>query len=403
MKNKWTFGALGGICLLALGLLLSPANAADLGGDCCADLEERVAELEATTVTKGNSRVKVQITGRVSQALVWTDFDEYSDYSIGENSNAPSFIGVAGTYVISPRMKAKVYFQLGLGGYEANLITGGYGHIEGDTHGLYTRQAWFALEHESLGTVTLGKVKQATDGISQADRSRSWVASTPMTLRPITGPGIGEVIEMDGTRANAVRYDSPDLKGFWVSASMGPTNTDAMGNTDGTWWDVAARYWGTVGNFDLAAGVGYREGIWIEDDSLVGVPLGVSIDGMPKVLSASGSIMHKPSGLFVNASYGNMDLDVVPVDITAYAAKVGVEVPWLKSSGKGFGASDTKTTVFLEYGKWDLSDLMLPDADYWGAGLVQTWGPVDVYVSGRRYDLFEDDATVVMAGGSVNF
>ena len=28
------------------------AFAADLGGDCCADLEERVAELEATTVDK---------------------------------------------------------------------------------------------------------------------------------------------------------------------------------------------------------------------------------------------------------------------------------------------------------------------------------------------------------------
>ncbi|MFW2391305.1 MAG: porin, partial [Methyloceanibacter sp.] len=35
----------------------TPANAADFGGDCCADLEERVAELEATTVRKGNKKV----------------------------------------------------------------------------------------------------------------------------------------------------------------------------------------------------------------------------------------------------------------------------------------------------------------------------------------------------------
>ncbi|RTL61093.1 MAG: porin, partial [Hyphomicrobiales bacterium] len=36
----------------AVGILLSlgSAKAADLGGNCCADLEERVAELEATTV-----------------------------------------------------------------------------------------------------------------------------------------------------------------------------------------------------------------------------------------------------------------------------------------------------------------------------------------------------------------
>jgi hypothetical protein len=35
-----------------------PAKAADLGGDCCADLEDRVAELEATTVRKGNKKVR---------------------------------------------------------------------------------------------------------------------------------------------------------------------------------------------------------------------------------------------------------------------------------------------------------------------------------------------------------
>ena len=38
----------------AAGVLSTGAYAADLGGDCCADLEERVAELEATTVRKGN-------------------------------------------------------------------------------------------------------------------------------------------------------------------------------------------------------------------------------------------------------------------------------------------------------------------------------------------------------------
>jgi hypothetical protein len=39
---------------IATGLGMKTASSADLGGDCCADLEERVAELEATTVRKGN-------------------------------------------------------------------------------------------------------------------------------------------------------------------------------------------------------------------------------------------------------------------------------------------------------------------------------------------------------------
>jgi hypothetical protein len=46
---------LGGFAMMGA----SPAKAADLGSDCCADLEERVAELEATTVRKGNKKVSV--------------------------------------------------------------------------------------------------------------------------------------------------------------------------------------------------------------------------------------------------------------------------------------------------------------------------------------------------------
>ncbi len=58
----------------AAGLFsLTPANAADLGGDCCADLEERVAELEATTVRKGNRKMSLTVSGRVNRALMWYD------------------------------------------------------------------------------------------------------------------------------------------------------------------------------------------------------------------------------------------------------------------------------------------------------------------------------------------
>ncbi|MGW8207195.1 MAG: porin, partial [Hyphomicrobiaceae bacterium] len=47
--KKYGFGAAVAAGLLAGGLSASSAQAADFGGDCCADLEERIAELEATT------------------------------------------------------------------------------------------------------------------------------------------------------------------------------------------------------------------------------------------------------------------------------------------------------------------------------------------------------------------
>ena len=58
-----------GFCVMGVVIFAQkPARAADLGGDCCADLEERVAELEATTVRKGNNKVTVQIYGKVNEA-----------------------------------------------------------------------------------------------------------------------------------------------------------------------------------------------------------------------------------------------------------------------------------------------------------------------------------------------
>jgi hypothetical protein len=59
--------------LAASGLMLGssiPAQAADLGGDCCADLEERIADLEATTARKGNGKVKLTVYGKVNEGVI---------------------------------------------------------------------------------------------------------------------------------------------------------------------------------------------------------------------------------------------------------------------------------------------------------------------------------------------
>ena len=66
----------------------SPAKAADLGGDCCADLEERVAELEATTVRKGNRKVSVTLSGFVAHNVMWWDDGVRSDTYIGDGGNS---------------------------------------------------------------------------------------------------------------------------------------------------------------------------------------------------------------------------------------------------------------------------------------------------------------------------
>src|SRR6476646_7992505 len=74
-----------------------PAKAADLGGDCCADLEDRVAELEATTVRKGNKKVSVQIYGKVNYATeFWNDGAEQNMYTV-DNYNESTRTGIKGS------------------------------------------------------------------------------------------------------------------------------------------------------------------------------------------------------------------------------------------------------------------------------------------------------------------
>src|SRR5213596_218225 len=74
------------------GVALPSAKAADLGGDCCADLEERVAELEATTARKGNKKVSVEVYGKVNQAVMWWDDGaEKNTYVIENGYNSTRF------------------------------------------------------------------------------------------------------------------------------------------------------------------------------------------------------------------------------------------------------------------------------------------------------------------------
>src|SRR5690606_36420981 len=81
--NKYSLSALAAAGLLAGGLATS-ANAADLGGNCCADLEERIAELEATTARKGNRKVSLTVSGWVGQQVMWWDDGFESNTYVGD-------------------------------------------------------------------------------------------------------------------------------------------------------------------------------------------------------------------------------------------------------------------------------------------------------------------------------
>src|SRR5450631_1067640 len=96
MMRKLSLSALVAAGLLVGGLSAGSASAADLGGNCCADLEERVAELEATTARKGNRKVSLQIYGQVSETVMWWNDGKASNTYVQENNAVKNILGFTG-------------------------------------------------------------------------------------------------------------------------------------------------------------------------------------------------------------------------------------------------------------------------------------------------------------------
>src|SRR5262249_23680889 len=92
---------------LAVGIALStgPILAADLGASCCADLEERIAELEATTASKGNRKISLAISGSVNRVVLWWDDGRSSGTYYGlDSGNLTSRLLFNGRAKITPKV-----------------------------------------------------------------------------------------------------------------------------------------------------------------------------------------------------------------------------------------------------------------------------------------------------------
>jgi Gram-negative porin len=89
--------AAAGVAIIMGAYSDAPGKAADLGGDCCSDLEERVAELEATTVRKGNKKVSVTLYGQVNKAVLWWDDDAEKNTYVVDNNYESSRFGFKGS------------------------------------------------------------------------------------------------------------------------------------------------------------------------------------------------------------------------------------------------------------------------------------------------------------------
>jgi hypothetical protein len=366
--------------LTAAGLYLgsagmAPAQAADLGGDCCADLEERVAELEATAARKGNRKVSLTIAGQVAtQLMYWSDGgsdrrvksfgktdntegtdpvgSDGSDLYIVDNTATlgGSGFNFSGTAKINPSLTAGFFLAIGLDSGARSAGSGpafaaptnnkGVSQIDDDGSGApadslvsLTYANWY-LDHKQLGRLTVGRANTATAGVSTIDLGGAgviananisyWngnmflIADDTMLWAQWGSIMGGNPIAGSGlSRGNVISYSSPVFGGFSFAAAWGENDI----------WDAALRYAGEFSGFRVAAGVGYISNSTGFGDQVPDIPAN---DGFsqPGVWKGSASVLHVGTGLFLSGTYVERDHDNDRPNGTLWYLQGGISKNW---------------------------------------------------------------------------
>lgn len=294
---------------LAAGSVSTAANAADLGGDCCADLEERVAVLEATTARKGNRKVTITISGWVTQQILgWDDgidTDAYVGGSAGDLGNRLHFDGSA---KINSDWSAGYMLRLNVNN------THGFSQTAKDDDagaGISVLNSNLWIKSETYGRIRLGRQSHASDDawvdlsgagsifaanlvtfdgnsfnlIAKGSNVRT--AATWGTVGWCQTVGLGIYNDCGGDRTDSIRYDTPTVAGFTLSASWGEDD----------FWDVALRHSGEVGDFKITSSAAYQ---W-NDDNRYGTAFTTDF------YQVNFAFLHQSTGIFGSVHYGYED------------------------------------------------------------------------------------------------
>jgi hypothetical protein len=389
------------------------------GGSCCADLEERIAELEATTARKGNRKVSLTISGQVHTAVMaWDDGDRSDVYVVDVPNVGGTLFNFNGNAKISPSLTAGFHIQVGLDkGARSHQVTASDddGGATGDSALVITLANWY-LDHQSLGRLTVGRANSATAGITGIDLGGIGVAANVNIgywNRAFDANGTGSTWgELMGgntvngstlSRGNFVTYTSPTVGGFSLGAAFGENDV----------WDVALRYAGEFSGFRLAAGIGYINNGSGTGEVVPDVPGSDSSDG-PSQWKGSASVLHIASGVFVNGAYINQDNGVTGADnTTMWMIQGGIAKNWTGLGNTVLYGEYAKVTDAVLGGNFGTQDFDgYGRAEVWGLGIVQHLdaAAMELYLSYRNYsgkDVTEGDKAqdmdVVMGGARIRF
>jgi predicted porin len=442
MERVWGLreGWLISVAAMTIGGWALPVAAADLGGNCCADLEERVAELEATTARKGNRKVSLTISGWVSEQLAWWDDGTEKNVYVGTNPVEQSRFKFAGSAKISQDWSAGYTLEIGVFGANG----GKWDQFNPDgisgPNSLVVRKSSWNLQNRTYGKVTVGQDATATyhllddadttltrsfyDGEGAPDyqaaffvrdRTGNFISSGGSNLRwSDVLRGFNNSTPGDDGRRNIVRYDSPEFSGFSVSTAWGEDDI----------WDIAAIYEGGFGDFVVNARAGYGHSSDEKSTVCHTGPAGFTADC--EWWGVSGLIQHKPTGLYVFSGYGEQIDNTRAENAGANAALVdkkdqvwyiqtGIEKKWTPFGKTNFFGQYREDTPGSNVTGGTLRT-QSADVHFWAAGMAQFFDSAEtmLYLVYQHADgdvLVGTDATAtkldtmqqLVVGAKVNF
>ncbi|QIE55681.1 porin [Pikeienuella piscinae] len=225
-----------------------------------------------------------------------------------------------------------------------------------------------------FGSLWLGQGSMATDGLAEIDNSGTTLAGyvnlgdTAGSFQfrngaVLSGTSIGSAYkDFDGARRMRVRYDTPDFRGFMLSAAYGQEVLSKGDDAD--YYDAAIRYGLANDTIKLDAGLGYA---WKDDSSNT------------EQIMASGSVVHLPTGLNITLSGGMADDN-------------GGEFGYVKVGWKGELISFGPSAISVDY--YDGADFNVSgsDSSSWGIQAVQNFTDLNLEAyAGYRSFSFDDD------------
>jgi hypothetical protein len=370
-------------------LSAAPASAQGYGGNCCADLEERVAELEASSVQKGNKKVSVTVSGWVLESMNWWDDGALTDSWVGtKDADLGSRFAITGSATIAPGWS---------GGYNLTVTTPGAWSgslLSGNNFGIFSNQfaqdslslnsiqtlySYMYIKSDDYGTINLGYLSPASDNAAVlADISGTVIESNVVffegggfLLRPknaasgfngLSGMTWGNFLSCSlvgpiggdcyGAPQSGIRYDSPTFGGFRIEASY----TDDYGGNAAKFgtalndapevWDLAVFYTGDWGDFKLSGAYSYTQSN--------GNYFSANPSGETQIHQFGGTVMHAPTGLGIYGYYNYEEIDANYVNYNGVQQGLPSWDSWylkgfLKRTWNPLGA----TVLYGEYGQYN--------------------------------------------------